>query len=213
MNTLEEVRDEWEKLANRDAMGHIVTDPPGLGPEAFFELGRTEIAAVMDRVDPSGRKRALDFGCGVGRCTQALADYFDHVDGMDISPSMIEQAKALNRHGDKVRYLVWDRTELPYKTGTFDMVYTNIVLQHMRQQYAHEYIREFVRVVKKDTGRAVFEYPEGPDIPHPEPALSMFCTPYEQVVGIVEDAGGEVLDVQSPQMSGWACHTYTARRK
>lgn len=35
-------------------------------------------------------KRALDFGCGAGRLTQALAGYFEEVCGIDIAPSMIE---------------------------------------------------------------------------------------------------------------------------
>lgn len=46
------------------------------------------------------RKHALDFGCGVGRLTQALAAHFDEVTGVDISPSMIKLAKKYSRHGD-----------------------------------------------------------------------------------------------------------------
>jgi 2-polyprenyl-3-methyl-5-hydroxy-6-metoxy-1,4-benzoquinol methylase len=48
--------------------------------------------------------RALDFGCGVGRLTQALATHYDKVDGVDISWEMINLARRHNQHGDRVKY-------------------------------------------------------------------------------------------------------------
>ena len=55
------------------------------------------------RVDFS---RALDFGCGVGRLSQALAEHFEEVVGVDIAESMVAKAREFNRHGDRVRYVV-----------------------------------------------------------------------------------------------------------
>jgi cyclopropane fatty-acyl-phospholipid synthase-like methyltransferase len=49
--------------------------------EEFFATGVTEIAALMAEARgfglPASRRRALDFGCGLGRLTQALADHCD----------------------------------------------------------------------------------------------------------------------------------------
>jgi SAM-dependent methyltransferase len=42
---------------------------------------------------PLRRGRALDFGCGVGRLTQALSRRFHQCDGVDIAPSMIKLAR------------------------------------------------------------------------------------------------------------------------
>ena len=39
---------------------------------------------------------ALDFGCGVWRLTQPLADHFKEVCGIDISPNFIELANKLD---------------------------------------------------------------------------------------------------------------------
>jgi len=36
--------------------------------------------------------RALDFGCGPGRVTRALAAWFDESVGVDVSPVMIAEA-------------------------------------------------------------------------------------------------------------------------
>ncbi len=57
-----------------------------------------------DRQISFPKRRALDFGCGVGRLTQALARHFNIVDGVDIAPSMIELANQFNRSGGRCRY-------------------------------------------------------------------------------------------------------------
>ena len=57
-------------------------------------------------------KRALDFGCGVGRLTQPLADHFEEVRGVDVSPVMLEQARQFNRHGDRCQYVWNDAADL-----------------------------------------------------------------------------------------------------
>ena len=65
--------------------------------ESFYRSGTDEIAAVLQRADEYGiavpRRRALDFGCGVGRLTLALAEQFDRCDGVDISPAMLKVAR------------------------------------------------------------------------------------------------------------------------
>ena len=48
---------------------------------------------------PAARRSALDFGCGIGRLSQALAEHFDQVYGVDISPKMIELARAAQSQG------------------------------------------------------------------------------------------------------------------
>ena len=69
----------------------------------LFAFGLRETEEFMSYVDSLGikveRKRALDFGCGLGRTTQALVSYFDEVYGVDIAPSSIELANRYNRHG------------------------------------------------------------------------------------------------------------------
>ena len=111
---LASVKNTFEALGRDDPL-YAVLSRKGLrnnrwDPDEFFDEGKKEIANVMaylERLDLAvGRHRALDFGCGVGRLSQALADHFDRVIGVDISESMIERAHEYNRHGDRVRYLV-----------------------------------------------------------------------------------------------------------
>lgn len=106
-----------------------------------------------------GRQSALDFGCGVGRLTQALCEHFFSCQGVDIAPSMIEQANRLNQHGHRCRYAVNDADNLgQFDDRSFDFVYSNIVLQHIRPDYTINYIKEFARVLAND-GVCVFQVP------------------------------------------------------
>jgi len=102
---------------------------------------------------------ALDFGCGVGRLTQALCQYFERCIGVDIAGSMIKLAWKYNRFGDRCHYLVNDVGDLRmFEDGHFDFIYSNIVLQHIPSEYSTHYIREFVRLLSPG-GMAVFQMP------------------------------------------------------
>jgi tRNA/tmRNA/rRNA uracil-C5-methylase (TrmA/RlmC/RlmD family) len=63
----------------------------------FFDIGIIEVAALMKHVErlghPHQRERALDFGCGLGRITRALAQHFDESVGVDISEDMVRRAR------------------------------------------------------------------------------------------------------------------------
>ena len=95
--------------------------------------------------DPDGA--ALDFGCGVGRLTQAMARRFAASVGVDISEEMIRKAETLNEYAH-VSYLTSVAERLLFGDESFAFVYSNIVLQHMPRRLAIGYLREFVRVLE-----------------------------------------------------------------
>jgi SAM-dependent methyltransferase len=103
--------------------------------------------------------RALDFGCGVGRVTQVLSNYFDTVDGVDIAPSMIELANTYNRCGDKVHYYFNNKNSLEiFKDNSYDFIYSVEVFQHMHPRYQENYLSELLRILSPE-GLLVFELP------------------------------------------------------
>lgn len=102
---------------------------------------------------------ALDFGCGVGRLTQALADHFTTVIGVDVSPTMLQLASKLNRHDVRVTYVRNQAPDLSrFLSNSFDFVYSDIVLQHIEPEMSLNYLREFVRLLRPG-GVAVFQLP------------------------------------------------------
>ncbi len=164
---LEELKRNWTKFGQKDPLWAIITWPDKKGRkwrlDEFFETGEKEISAiieVLDSVNPNlERKMALDFGCGVGRLTLALAAYFDEVSGVDIAPSMIKLAKKYNRYGNRCKYYTNEAETLEiFADNKFDFVYSNLVLQHMRPEYSKGYIREMLRVLKPG-GILIFQLP------------------------------------------------------
>lgn len=215
MPELDTIREGWDQAAREDAMFNIVTLPEkangGWTPDEFFEHGRAEIDPMMRRVGwlLKRKGRALDFGCGVGRLTQALAFHFKRVDGVDISPEMVDRARSMNRHPGRVEYHR-NTDRLPFRAGTFDLVYSRIVLQHMPAEFQRDYVREFLRVLKQD-GLAVFQIPDGPDYEHPNGWLSMFGVARETVEGWVAEADARLLDVEllADGSGMWQAYRYT----
>jgi SAM-dependent methyltransferase len=170
------VQQAWNELAARDAMWAVLTGAHGTArawdSAAFFRTGVAEIEAVLDRVRRAGVvprfHRALDFGCGIGRLTQALGQHFERVDGVDISSAMIARARALNQLGERCHYHQNESERLAgFADNEFDFVYSMITLQHMEPRYSRGYIKEFFRVARPGA-LVVFQLPgEKVAIPRP----------------------------------------------
>jgi SAM-dependent methyltransferase len=152
---LEKLKSDWESLAERDALWAILTDASKASGKwniaEFMATGDAEIGTVLDHLtsiglNPDSGGVALDFGCGVGRLTQALARHFASCVGLDISEQMIQKADALNQY-PHCRYMASSEAELPFADESFSFVYSNIVLQHVPPRFSEQYLREFVRVL------------------------------------------------------------------
>lgn len=161
--TLDELKKNWDEYGKKEPLHAVLTEKDNWNKEKFFLTGVKEIKDVMDHIEGMGltvaHNRALDFGCGVGRLTQALATYFDEAYGVDIAPSFIDLARAYNTRGDKCSYYLNARDDLSlFADQTFDFIYSARVLQHMNRDLAKKYIGEFVRLLKPH-GILVFQIP------------------------------------------------------
>jgi SAM-dependent methyltransferase len=94
------------------------------------------LATIQRNIDPQfGPKRILDFGCGVGRLLVPFARVAEEVVGVDVSPSMLEEARrnCEERQLRNVSLLPSD-DDLTALSGTFDLVHSFIVFQHIPVQ-------------------------------------------------------------------------------
>jgi SAM-dependent methyltransferase len=166
-DALRETKRSWERFGSTDALWAVLADPAKSGGrwdvEEFFASGREDVAEHFARLQQLGvevpRDRCLDFGCGVGRLTQALCERFEECHGVDIAGSMIAQARRFNRHGERCRYHVNDAPDLRlFRDSTFGFVLSLLVLQHMKPEYALGYVAEFFRVLRPG-GVAFFQVP------------------------------------------------------
>jgi ubiquinone/menaquinone biosynthesis C-methylase UbiE len=121
------------------------------------------VAALAAMGLPRMRTRAVDFGCGAGRLTQALAKHFDEAIGIDVSASMIATARKLGEHIDNLRF-VENATATLAMLGdaSVDLVYSNMTLQHIPTTLAEGYVDEFLRVLAPG-GVGSFQFVGGPD--------------------------------------------------
>lgn len=172
--SLDQLQDDWTRLGKEDPLWAVYVAPGTKGGkwdvDAFFDLGRTEVDAALAELKTLGltpqTRKALDFGCGVGRLSQALAAHVDQVVGIDISPTMLEKARELDvqlgRSKGRITYLLNEKPDLSViETGSVDIVYSSLVLQHMPPEYARGYLREFVRVLAPG-GVAIFQVASRP---------------------------------------------------
>jgi SAM-dependent methyltransferase len=166
-DVLDQSRNFWDAHAERDPLWAVLSDA---GKEErkwnvgrFFLTGVNEIKLIFYELESQGvdvkNGCALDFGCGVGRLTQALAPRFERVVGVDVSPRMIDTATALNRFPDRASFIWNDAPHLRrFSDDTFDFIYTNLVLQHIVPEVTLAYLREFLRILRP-AGILVFQLP------------------------------------------------------
>jgi SAM-dependent methyltransferase len=223
---IEHVRRVYEELGRDDPMYAVLTDRSRRGnrwdPESFFRTGREEVAEVMAWLEALGVRpvpgRAFDFGSGVGRLTQALAQHFERVVGVDISYTMVEAARRYDHSDGRATFLVNTEPDLGLlESGSFDFVYSSITLQHVPPELAEGYVREFFRILRPG-GVAVFQMRNGPRIEpgtlrawwyrlrrehvrrlwqrlRGRPAYEMHHVARSRVEELIVESGGRLLDV------------------
>jgi SAM-dependent methyltransferase len=126
----------WGVLSHPDFLTENIT-PDRI--EAFYATGKPYIADIARRLEaatgaaPSGR--SLDFGCGVGRLTEAMTDYASEVVGVDVSPGMLALAQA---RGGKATYAAAP------PDGPFDWINSFIVLQHIPTHRGEEILADLM---------------------------------------------------------------------
>src|SRR5581483_12031301 len=83
---------DWDEMAHVDPLWAIlsVTEKrfQKWDLEDFLRTGQEEIAGLIESASHMGLplqyRRAVDFGCGVGRLTRALRNHFSECHGVDI---------------------------------------------------------------------------------------------------------------------------------
>lgn len=130
-----DARRYWDERAAENALWYVDTsldyDTPDV--DRFLADGArvVEYALAGPGSQLPGRRRAVEIGCGVGRICRALAEEFDEVVGVDISPNMVARARELVPD-ERVRFVVGDGTSLPtVADASVDLVLTYTVFQHV----------------------------------------------------------------------------------
>jgi SAM-dependent methyltransferase len=159
------MRNFWDEAARTNAVWYVDTSLDFNHPdmESFFSTGRTIVSEALDGspMTPPGRSVALEIGSGLGRVCLALADRFDRVVGVDISPEMVQRASELVPD-PRVSFRVGDGASLQgIDDASVDLVLSFTVFQHIpRIDVIERYLEEAGRVLRPG-GLLVFQWNNG----------------------------------------------------
>jgi SAM-dependent methyltransferase len=140
----------WERFGSTEPYFGVIADAD-IGRDAFFESGENDIAAVCERIlklDPSfNARRALDFGCGVGRLLIPLSRRFGRVVGVDVSASMMMEARR-NLRDRAIENVECTGPGLESVGTDFDLVHSYIVFQHIPPAKGMRLMTELVNRIR-----------------------------------------------------------------
>lgn len=247
-NQIQRIRKNWDELAKRDPLWAILTDPEHeqrgweRDLDTFFKTGRSDVKMVVDdlvrfgQTLPLGEKgqdlAVLDYGCGAGRLTAALTDYFSVVHAIDVSEMMLSRLasylhqKWFNSFSSVViQHTSDDPPLIPLKGGTVSFVLSLLTLQHNPPLVQAFIIAEFMRVLKKD-GIAYFNAMLPPlvpfnqrpgDDPENNPVMEMYGIEPTGVIAEARAHGGKLIQFEydrgnSVWSPAWVSVRYTFRK-
>lgn len=121
----------------------------------FFQSGEEHVEFVMRtiraHVAPDFKPaRALDFGCGVGRCTMPIALVSGFAVGADISPSMLREARKRcselslsNLEFVRITDGFWETAQ------TFDLIHSSLVFQHIHPRRGEAIFTRLIHLLEE----------------------------------------------------------------
>ena len=149
--------DGWERLAREDALFHVDPGWAGGSVAEFRAGGDLLVDWVLEFAGDVPRGRALEIGFGVGRNLVHRAGRFERVDGVDVSPTMLELTREAGVPANVTLHAT-DGRSLPFEDSAFGLVHSHLVFQHVADGAVLEaHLREVARVLAPD-GRAVLQF-------------------------------------------------------
>jgi len=197
--------------------------------DRFYRSGEADIEVHFNFLRrlpyPTTFDKALDFGCGVGRLTLALAPYARQVVGVDISPPHLKLAAERARAqsianvafepvasvGDLDRY------------RDFDLVLSRIVLQHNPPPVMAALLTGLLRALARG-GVAIIQIPtfiQGQSfsaadyLAHEQPQMEMNFLPQPVIFRLIDEAGCRVIEVREDGAAGETAvsHTFVMQKR
>ena len=135
-------RETWDRVAG-SRRNELIGDP---------QRGEEELRDLFSRLGgPPNGSRCLEIGCGTGRMTTSLGQQFEEVVAVDVSPKMIDQARAAvaARDVSGVRFQLVPGDSLRGVPDRWaDVLVCYLVLQHFpTKKNVLSYFAEFERVL------------------------------------------------------------------
>jgi methylase of polypeptide subunit release factors len=216
------VGETWARLGAARPHFSVLTDAVFLPEsiheniESFWQSGEIEAEWIGEMLRQHGfgdraNGNCVEYGCGVGRVTMALARRFARVDAYDVSAGHLALANERARELGLSNVSFHQRTSALAPLASCHFFYSKIVFQHNPPPLIGQLIRLSLRTLVPD-GVAIFQLP----IHSPgyrfnlsewlrqasSEDMEMHCFPLDQVLKIVAAEGCTTLEVREDHSCG-----------
>jgi 2-polyprenyl-3-methyl-5-hydroxy-6-metoxy-1,4-benzoquinol methylase len=225
------IREEWSKFGETDPYWSVMTNPGYRSDRIddaalahFYESGR-EHADLIDLVgrrsgdQPRRKGVCFELGCGAGRVTRYLAERFDRVVGVDVSPGNLRLAdESLQRRGvtNVETRLINDPVQFE-DIPEFDFFYSLIVLQH-NPPPVQAYVLDRCLSKLRPGGAFLFQTPTHTPgyafdaesyLRSKSPGMEMHCLPMPSVLRLLSKHHLQPLEVlMDPHTGMYGSHVF-----
>jgi len=154
---LKKMRQDWDSRARENARFYVATGKEEWTDDEFFESGRRAVSEqILNDLEnicqgkSPGDMSVLEIGCGAGRITRALSEFFGQVHAVDVSGEMIARAKkALADRPNAHLYQNNGKDLSVVPEGVYDFAFSMIVFQHIpSREVIYSYVREVHRLLR-----------------------------------------------------------------
>lgn len=220
---MERIAREWRHFGETEPHWSVLTDMRfsaeniGSTVDEFYETGFRDLNYIFNPLARCGLPverfgRVLDFGCGVGRLSLALATRADLVLGVDISPAHLELARqrAVKTGVSNVAFQAIDAPADLDRLSGFDLIVSLIVLQHNPPPVMAALLDRLLGALAPG-GAAVIQIPTfirgyrfavADYLANEQPAMEMNALPQPAIFAAAEQAGCRVLEVREDHWIG-----------
>jgi SAM-dependent methyltransferase len=219
----QKIKQAWQHLGNERAHFSVLTSDEFLpenfsgSAEQFWSSGEYEAARAVKilanhGIEHLGSRDCVEYGCGVGRITAALAKRFRQVHAYDISAPHLAYARARATETEQHNIAFHECTDfLKTAIAPCDVFYSVIVFQHNPPPVMIELIRRALAALRPG-GIALFQLPvyivsyrfDLEEWLTTEHALDMqmHCVPQKSVFDMIERQDCELLEVREDGAAG-----------
>ena len=136
---LTKMRADWDARARANAHHYIADGKTDWTPDEFYSSGSTDVEGhILTDFEnicqgkPPREMSVLEYGCGAGRVTRALAQIFGEVHAVDISSEMLQRASQALADCKNVRFYQTDGASLSALGDLkFDFAFSCCVFHHV----------------------------------------------------------------------------------
>lgn len=230
---LEHVATEWRKYGAEEPHWSVLTSNAFKSEniadniESFYETGRGHAAVMLNPLNRSGIdarhfQRVMDFGCGVGRLTLALAPIADAIVGVDISPPHLELARKRAGTNSNAQFVAISSIDDFEALGRFDLIVSFIVLQHNPPPVMAAILSKLLSclaiggciIIQIPTYIEGYEFNVGRYLADPAPGITANPLPQADIFRIFAESDCDMLEVRQDGSLGTALsHTFVARKR